>query len=139
DPRVATWSFGIDGNQRAVPLTVAPGLRSLFDRALPGGAVLDLPAYDPPLGFHQRQHRVLLAIFHRRPFTSCFTSFRSPLADDVRDIAIRLPDPRAAMELHALGFRSIILHEEELAEPWRRHLLARLARLATGDPRIVEA
>jgi hypothetical protein len=136
-PGLATASFGGSIAQVAAPLSVPPPLVRLFDE-LPPGAVLDLPARLPGIAFQQRGHRVLLAAFHRHPTTGCFASFASPLADDVDLLGARLPDPRAAEALRALGFGSVLVHEEELAGSRATDLEAGLQALAAGDPRVNE-
>jgi hypothetical protein len=137
-PPIATASFGGPVRQVAAPLPVSDALRGLFDEKLSAGAVLDLPARLPGVAFRERGHRVLLAAFHRHPTTGCFASFDSPLAADVDDLAARLPDRRAADALRALGFASVVVHEEELPGAYATELAARLRQLATGDPRLVE-
>jgi hypothetical protein len=138
-PTFAMASFGTTAEVTAFPLSVPREVVRLADERFGDGAVLDLPAENPALGFRRRGHYVLLAAFHGRPTTGCFTSFESPLAARVEAMGVRLPDRRAAAALHALGFRSVILHEEELLGPRQlRTVTDNLARLATGDPRLVE-
>jgi hypothetical protein len=121
----------------AAPLTVPREVVRLVDDRLPPGAVLDLPAGLSPLAFQPRAHRVLLAAFHRRPTATCFTSFPSPLADDVDRLALRLPDPRAVDALRALGFAGVLVHEEELSRGHGAAIEKRFASAAGGDPRLV--
>jgi hypothetical protein len=102
------------------------------------GAVIDLPAENPSLAFARRGHYVLTAAFHRHPTAACYTSFDSPLAPRIEALGVRLPDRGAAAALHALGFRWVILHEEEYPLRRRQRVVERLATLSSGDPRLVE-
>jgi hypothetical protein len=137
-PVFARTSFGSETAQVAAPLAVPRSLVRLLDERLPPGAVLDLPAGLPPMAFRERGHRVLLAAFHRHPTAGCFASFPSPLADDVDGLARRLPDPRAAEALRALGFGSVLVHEEERPGAGAAELVGRLRALAAGDPGLTE-
>jgi hypothetical protein len=101
--------------------------------------VLDLPAQQLDLQFRRRAHYVLMAAFIGRPTSSAFTSFACPFSERLDALGSRLPDPRAAVALHALGYRSIVLHEEEYDRTVDAEAaIARLRRLADGDPRLVE-
>jgi hypothetical protein len=81
---------------------------------------------------------VLLAAFHRHPTAGCFASFASPLAEDVEALGDRLPDPRAVEALRALGFGSVLIHDEDLPRRRASDLAARLQSLAVGDPTLTE-
>jgi len=101
--------------------------------------VFDLPAEQRDLLFRRRAHYVLMAAFIGRPTSSSFTSFFCPFTERLDALGMRLPDPRAAVALHALGYRGIILHEEEYASSVdAAAAIAQLRRLADGDPRLVE-
>lgn len=137
-PPLAIASLGqraTEANCRLAPPRAAARLVA----TQPGdGAVLDLPAANPPLGFSRRGHYVLTAAFHRRPTAACYMSFESPLTPRIEAIGVRLPDRRAAAALHALGFRFVLLHEEEYPPNARQAVVDALATLGDGDPRLVE-
>jgi hypothetical protein len=80
---------------------------------LPDGAVLDLPYEPSKASVRRRAHYLLLRAFHLRPTAACHNSFASPLGNEIGALVRRLPDPRAADALHALGFRSVVVHHEE--------------------------
>jgi hypothetical protein len=137
-PPYATATFGkrLDAaNCRLAPPRAAARLAA---EKFGDGAVLDLPAANPPLGFARRGHYVLTAAYHRRPTAACYMSFDSPLSPRIEALGVRLPDRGAAAALYALGFRSVILHEEEYGPRNRQPIVDGLASLATGDPRLVE-
>src|SRR5262249_11610162 len=69
--------------------------------------------------------------------TTCFTSFASPLAHDVAELGARLPDPRAAEALYALGVRSIVVHADQYAPEQLHAVHMALAHLSVGNPRLV--
>jgi hypothetical protein len=54
-------------------------------------------------------------------------------------LASRLPDPDALAALHALGYRSIVTHDEFLSPPAREALRATLSGSAAGALRLVES
>jgi hypothetical protein len=117
---------------------VSRPLASFLDEKLADGAVIDLPVV-PHIALRERGHRVLLGAFHRRPLGECFTSFESPLAKEVNALAARLPERRAATALHALGFRNVIVHQEQNTPvPAFRELPAQFRAVSTGDPRLVD-
>lgn len=139
-PAIATRSFRVSLALEARPLSASREVARLVRERFDDGAVLDVPARQPPLAFSRRAHYVLSAAFHRRPTIGCFTSFDSPLREAVEALAARLPDQRAAAALHALGFRGIVVHEEELTGPGElAAVVDALARAQTGDPRLVPA
>lgn len=106
----------------ARPALVAAALRPGDDvvaayRSLPAGAVLDLPVpAEPVRRVHTNPIYVLLAAFHGQPVAACYNSFTTALQDDVRELARRLPDARAADALYALGFRTIVVHGDLVSE-----------------------
>ncbi|HEY8516167.1 MAG TPA: hypothetical protein VIS07_11695 [Candidatus Binatia bacterium] len=88
----------------------------MLARRVPEGAVLDLPlSYEADGKLVDMPHYVLLAAYHHQPTAACYNSFRTPLQYEVAELAARLPDPKAAQALHALGFRSLIVHRQRLA------------------------
>jgi hypothetical protein len=119
----------------------SPELRALFRSTLEG-PVLDVPPCYP-LGFGCRAHSLLLAAYHEHPIAWGWGSYLSPLAAPVERLADRLPAPDAADALHALGFRSVVVHRERLGE--RAHPLlpvmpspgGRLQPLGEADGHVV--
>lgn len=106
----------------ARPELIALSLRPHDDlvdayRALPGGAVLDLPAPTEPVRrVYTNPIYLLHAGFHGQPVAACYNSFITALQDDVRELARRLPDARAADALYALGFRTVVVHRDLASE-----------------------
>jgi hypothetical protein len=86
---------------------------------LPDGAVVDIPWNRWP---SYTGHEVLLSAFHHHPVAACYNSFTTPLQDDVARLAASLPAPTAIAELHALGFRSVVIHLEYVSPAWYRRL-----------------
>jgi hypothetical protein len=84
---------------------------------LPPGAVLDLPYVPNKAHLQLRGEYLLLAAFHHQPTAVCHNSFASPLGRDIDAIVRRLPDVRAADALYALGFRTLLLHQERAILP----------------------
>jgi hypothetical protein len=77
------------------------------------GAVLDLPLEFNIRGLIQDMpHYVFMSAFHHRPVAACYNSFLLPIQAEIEALATRLPDVRAADALHALGFRTVVVHEE---------------------------
>jgi hypothetical protein len=50
-----------------------------------------------------------------RPSSACYASFGSPLVPQMDRLAQQLPEPAAADALHALGFRTVLLHADRIA------------------------
>jgi hypothetical protein len=83
--------------------------------SLPDGAVLDLPLrWDLRGKLVQMPEYTLLGAFHGRPFAACYNSFLTPLQTEVAELVRRLPDVGAADALHALGFRTLVVHRDHL-------------------------
>ena len=90
------------------------------------------PLLDLPFRFNLRgQLRdmadfVFLGGYHGRPVAGCYNSFNLPVQRELEMLAGRLPDPRAADALHALGFGALVVHEEILLprqrEGWRANV-----------------
>jgi hypothetical protein len=137
-PTLAHISFGRTVTLRTVDVRPPQQLISLYTR-LVDGPVLDLPFSDPAnlmVQFEHVPYYALLRTFHQHPVAACATSLGGPAAAPVAALAARLPDPRAADALHAIGFRNVVMHEEllgrvELAR-WRRQL----AGTRTNTPRL---
>jgi hypothetical protein len=79
------------------------------------GPVLDLPLIFNPLGtMRANPHYVFLGAFHQRQIAGCYNSFNTQAQDDLVLLANRLPDSDAVAALAALGFRTLMVHEEFL-------------------------
>jgi hypothetical protein len=81
------------------------------------GAVLDLPFHFDFGGVHDMAYYLFLGAFHRRPVGACYDSYGTPIQPEIELLANRLPDPRAADALCALGFTTIVVHEELFETP----------------------
>jgi hypothetical protein len=121
-------------------LAVAPSapLLALLD-TLPDGPVLDFP---PSLHLPPTTHYLLLHGYHDRSTDACYSSFSSPVQDEVITLSSRLPDSIAALRLRTLGFRAIVVHTEFLAADRLERFtewVEKDGRLAAGLHRIGEA
>jgi hypothetical protein len=77
------------------------------------GAFLDLPFDFAPIMFTgPMSDYLLLGAYHGRPVAACYNSFGSRLQAEVAALVARLPDYRAADDLHALGFRTILARND---------------------------
>jgi len=124
-PPLARRSFGASTELAAWEVRPDAGLVALLED-LPAGAVLDLP-FELNLAGELRDmaHYVFLGAYHHRPLAACYNSYKLPLVKDMETLARRLPDPRAVDALAALGFGTVVLHEElepERVAPARRAL-----------------
>jgi hypothetical protein len=139
-PEVSRVSLGISPVAMKVRrLAPSPALRALV-QALPDGAVLDVPfRLDPLSRFATMAHFVFLGAYHQRPVAACYNSFTVPIMDQMAALASRLPEPGALAALHALGYRSIVTHDEFLPPPARAALRATLAAPAAGPLRLLES
>jgi hypothetical protein len=104
------------------------------------GAVLDLPfKFDLPGEIRDMPYYVFISAFHHRPVAACYNSFRLPIQTEIEAIASKLPDVRAADALYALGFRTIVVHEELLESEAQAALdPANLTRDRLADTRLAE-
>lgn len=138
-----TWSrisLGVSpvpmGVRRAAPF---PAVRAL-GASLPEGAVLDLPfRVDPLSRLAPMAHYIFLGAYHGRPVAACYNSFTVPIMEQTAALAERLPDPAALAALHALGYRSVVTHDELLGPAARTTLRAALAAPPAGSLRLVPA
>ncbi len=90
---------------------------------LPQGAVLDLPfTFNPAGKLLAMPSYLMLGAYHQQPLAACYNSFTTPLQTEVERLANRLPAPGAADALHALGFRTLIVHHERTTPAERRRL-----------------
>ncbi len=129
-PEAAIRAFGHTSDM--VPYSARPPAEvlALYERA-GEGAVLDLPL-DFGLGTLAQGHYALLSAFHHRPIGSCYDSFIVPVQNDVEALGRRFPEPDALEALYALGFRTVVLHEEQM--PYPRQLDAALRASAALGP-----
>jgi hypothetical protein len=93
------------------------------------GAFLDLPFDFAPIMFTgPMSDYLLLGAYHGRPVAACYNSFGSRLQAEVAALVARLPDYRAADDLHALGFRTILVRDD-LAFELRRGSTTMMTRM----------
>jgi hypothetical protein len=105
------------------------------------GAVLDLPfKFDAPGLIQDMPYYVFLSAFHHRPVGACYNSFQLPVQTEIETLATRLPDAGAADALYALGFRTVIVHEERLSSEARAAFHpANLHHSRFGEARLIES
>src|SRR5581483_2687958 len=132
-PDASRWSFGktlaLAGWQARPP---APEVE--FYRSLPDGAVLDLPYRPMAVGMmRDLAHDLLAAAYHQKPTAACYNSFSTPIQDRVRRFAYDLP-PAVRDELHRLGFRTFVVHEEQMTDAERARLAPVLADASRLTP-----
>ncbi len=93
----------------------APDLLDLYAGTIEG-SVLDLPLrfddYAGVLDF--MSHYLLLAVYHEHPVAACYNSFFAPVQSAMQRLGEQVPAPGAAATLYALGFRTVVIHEELL-------------------------
>jgi hypothetical protein len=133
-PRLAVPGFGGPVDWRAYRVRPPAELVRLYGEGGPGG-VVDIPmsaAIPTALAEY-----VFLSAYHHQPVAACYNSYTVPILQDVEALVARLPDERAAAALHALGFRTLVMHEERLLPGALVAYRQRLARAAAGDPRLV--
>ena len=109
-PPLARVSFG--QTVEIVPYRVRPHpkLLALYD-TIDDGAVLDIPLEYGFGSFNYLGHHVWLGAFHGQPVASCYNSFRTPIQPEIAALARRVhDDPAAGAALHALGFRTVVVH-----------------------------
>jgi len=129
-PAAAEWSFGKP--IASSPYRLRPPDEDIEAvRDLPPGAVLDLPGNYNYLWMGNLGRYALLGAYHGRRISTCKASFGTPVKFIVNSMSRRLPDPDAARELWALGFRTVIFHVQDV-EHVRRDATALLQKLA--DP-----
>jgi hypothetical protein len=89
------------------------------------GPILHVPfAHDGVKALAAADHLRLTSFAHR-PTSACYNSLASPLTAQVAQLASALPAASAADALHALGFRTVLVHVKDM---WP----ARAARFAKG-------
>jgi hypothetical protein len=100
--------------------------------------VLDVPfAFHLRGKLHDMAYYIFLGAYHGQPVAACYNSFEVPLQKDVEALAARLPDAAAADALWALGFRTVVVHEDRLVPAVAPTYVARLARATPGRTRLV--
>jgi acetyl esterase/lipase len=122
-PPLARSSFAHSVELRPAHMRPAAGVLALYAEAAPGGVV------DVPLRRRRAGEYLLLAAYHGRPVAACYNSYAVPIVADVEALAARLPDRAAADALYALGFRTLVVHEERLLPKSRPEYLRSLDRL----------
>ncbi len=118
-PAWADWTFGQPIPSAPFPMR-PPEADLVAVRDLPPGPVLDLPGNYSFLWAGHLSRYVLLGAYHQQRVSSCKSSFLTPVQHEVNAIARRLPDPDAARELWALGFRNVIFHVQNISGERRR-------------------
>lgn len=122
-PALAARDFGAPTTIAARDVRPPDPVLALYDR-LPDGPILDVPFEYGAEGLLKfMPHYVFLAAYHGRPVAGCYNSFVVQVQEDLAALASRLPDPGATDALAALGFRSLVIHDELLA---RRRRFAQL-------------
>jgi len=98
------------------------------------GAVLDLPILEVQFGIGQT-HYLMMGAYHLQPMAACYNSFPSPLLPEVRFLADRLvKSPGAVESLYALGFRTLVFHDEAYFPILGKPALKRLRQLTRDSP-----
>jgi hypothetical protein len=122
-------------NQTAWRVRPPDELIALY-RGAGSGAVLDLP-FNFSLGakLHDMSYYIFMGAYHGQPVAACYNSFEVPLQRDIAALAMRLPDPAAADALYALGFRTVMVHEE-LLFPRQRGAYAQRLSMGSGQTRL---
>lgn len=86
------------------------------------GAMFEWPL-NPTMG-----DRLTLALYHRRPTSSCYASFISPQTQEVLALGRRLPDEDALKQLREAGFTTLVVHHDPLvAQGARAFFLPRVS------------
>lgn len=122
-PAAAQRSFGTSLTMRAHWVRPPDALLALYQQT-PEGPVLDLPFTFDANGITRfMPHYVFLGAFHHRPVGACYNSFTVAIQTDIEMLASRMPDAAAAEALAALGFRTVVVHEELLGQRQRARQL----------------
>jgi len=119
-PALAASSFGAAVTMAANDVAPPPELLALYGRA-PAGPLLDVPfTYDGFGILYQQPHYVFLGGYHRHPVGACYNSFIVQVQHDIEALAGRVPARDAVDALGAIGFRSLVVHDELLGRANRR-------------------
>ena len=97
------------------------------------GPIIDLPVPSNTVAGMGTADYLRLESWAPRPTSACYNSFSSPLAEPIAQLANQLPDPRAADALHALGFRTVLVHPEKFWPPYLNRFRRELAGPAARD------
>jgi hypothetical protein len=129
-PALAVRSFGAPVTMAANDVRPSAALLAMYDQAA-DGPILDLPfGYDGHGILFEMPHYVFLGAYHRHPVGACYNSFIVQVQHDIEALATRVPERDAVDALAAIGFRSIVVHDELLGRMHRR--LAPLAGVAAA-------
>jgi hypothetical protein len=113
-PALAAREFGAPVTMGAHQVRPPQEVVALYDR-LPPGPVLDVPFDYTASGILKYMpHYVFLVAYHHHAVGACYNSFVVRVQEDIGTLVSRLPDPAAVDALAALGFRSLVIHEEML-------------------------
>jgi hypothetical protein len=106
-------SRGLSREMAAVQMRPLDPVLAVMDRIEPG-PVLDFPfMYGGARGDLYYNPRYLLrAAYHRQRTATCYNSLRVPLPGDIATLARALPHEGAVGALSALGFRTILRHDD---------------------------
>ncbi len=126
-PSASTRIFGHRFEASAVPLRPSDDLLALHEQ-LPPGPVLNLPWARGKSGEY-----LLLSAYHHRRIGACYNSFEAPIAARLRVLAEAVPDPEAIQALAALGFDSIVVHDDVYARPEIRSRLDAVVDAVSGS------
>lgn len=131
-PVASAFSFGRNTAMGHTEAGIPAELASLYTR-IPEGAVLDLPAHFGPWRKVADGPIYLTAAgFHGQPVAACYNSFSTYVQKGIEELAAQLPAPEAADALHALGFRTLALHQNR----GDSRELRRLRKLITDPTRM---
>jgi hypothetical protein len=108
-------------------------LLALYARLEPG-ATFDVPFARGLAALVQQPHYTLMAAYHHRLVGACYISYLPPTHMYLVALADRLEEPATADALHALGFRTLVVHEEHFGPflplfDWKVSGLVRAGRL----------
>ena len=126
-PAVSTRVFGHRFDAAAVPLRPSEEVLALHE-GLPERPILNLPWLRGKSGEY-----LLLAAYHQRRIGACYNSFEPPIAAYLRSVADRLPDPSALEAVAALGFGSLVIHDDVPMTPATRKRLAKFGEVVQGS------
>lgn len=131
---------GLDPAPRLVAVRLAPDPeRIAFYQRLAErgnqGPILDLPYQ--PRNARAASSAVLLSAYHHRRTAACWVSRWPDEVEQIRRLALRLPDAAAARELRALGFTTLVRHADPERPGAARWASPRLGRLSAGTLREV--
>src|SRR5262249_35615679 len=118
DPHIAERTFHTPVVLQAYRARPADDLVALYGR-LDDGAVLDYPFGGGDVSLSRQPPSALLPAYHPRRAAACYISFLPPTHDYLVALSARLADPGTLDALHALGFRTLVVHEEELGRSFR--------------------